>query len=302
MNWKDLFYFSTPQRTAIIFLVVLILVINGLRIFWNDIAPDPLMSKVDTSLFQQLEMIEVAEETTNSEKNHEEKTINLSSFDPNTASFERFLELGLNSGQARSIVKYRSSGGTFQNKKDFKKLYVIDETDYHRLSPYIQIAKKHQPDKALLDKGPRNEIKKEQKPVALNQCDSSDLVELKGIGPVFASRIIKYRALLGGYVNVNQLLDVYGMDSSRLNPLVNLMTLDSASLKMLNLNHSSFGALIRHPYLSKHEVKAILHYRKIQGRFGSANELVKNNILSQDQYQKIAPYLIASKKPESHNK
>jgi competence protein ComEA len=45
-------------------------------------------------------------------------------------------------------------------------------------------------------------------PVELNSADSTDLVELYGIGPVFANRILKYRDLLGGFYSVNQLLEV----------------------------------------------------------------------------------------------
>ncbi len=303
MNWKDWFHFSTPQRTAIIILVIFILLVNGLRILWDDIAFVPLMKKVDTSLFHQIEMIEVSEEAVDSLRNHEQETNDLEPFDPNTATLEQFLRLGLNRGQARSIIKYRSSGGTFQKRKDFKKLYVIDENDYRRLAPYIKISgKTPQYDHALEKASQRNDIKKEQMQVALNQCDSSDLVKLKGIGPVFASRIIKYRELLGGYVDVNQLLEVYGMDSSRLEPLKDFITLDTANLKVLSLNHASFGDLIRHPYLNKHKVKAIMHYRKMQGHFNSTDELMKNNILTQDQYHQVIPYLNANKKSDLNKK
>src|SRR5665647_1059817 len=45
----------------------------------------------------------------------------------------------------------------------------------------------------------------------LNSADSLHLLEIPGIGPVFASRIIRYRTLLGGYYAVDQLREVYGM-------------------------------------------------------------------------------------------
>src|SRR5690606_40943919 len=48
----------------------------------------------------------------------------------------------------------------------------------------------------------------------INRCTAGELVALPGIGPVLAERIIKYRNLLGGFVDKWQLVEVYGLDSS----------------------------------------------------------------------------------------
>ncbi len=50
----------------------------------------------------------------------------------------------------------------------------------------------------------------------LNICDSASLEALPGIGPVLSSRIIKYRNLIGGYVSVDQLKEVYGLPKKHL--------------------------------------------------------------------------------------
>ncbi|NDF99641.1 MAG: helix-hairpin-helix domain-containing protein, partial [Chitinophagia bacterium] len=50
--------------------------------------------------------------------------------------------------------------------------------------------------------------------MSLNESDSVSLEKLPGIGPVLASRIIRYREKLGGFYHRSQLREVYGIDDS----------------------------------------------------------------------------------------
>lgn len=47
--------------------------------------------------------------------------------------------------------------------------------------------------------------------VELNGADTTDLMRVQGIGPSYARRIVRYRALVGGFRSVEDLLQVYGM-------------------------------------------------------------------------------------------
>lgn len=58
----------------------------------------------------------------------------------------------------------------------------------------------------------------------LNQMSFDDFVELPGIGPVIAQRIIDYRAAHGPFVRVEQLLDVPGIGPARFLQLLPLVT------------------------------------------------------------------------------
>jgi len=126
--------------------------------------------------------------------------------------------------------------------------------------------------------------------IELNQADTLDLQLLKGIGPYYASNILKYRNLLGGYVKREQLLEVYGMDSSRYAGILENIRVDPESIKKLNLNTSSFKSFVRHPYFDYHIVKQIFLYRNENGRIDSVQELKDVKMVSPIIYQKIAPY------------
>ncbi len=127
--------------------------------------------------------------------------------------------------------------------------------------------------------------------IPLNTIDSAGLLPLPGIGPVYAGRIVRYRALLGGYVHLDQLLEVYGMDSLRYLPLLSFLSIDSSRIRKLNLNQASFRELLRHPYLEYEDVKALVQYRDRVGTIISKEEIATNSVLSDSVIDKVEVYL-----------
>ncbi|MFH1937754.1 MAG: helix-hairpin-helix domain-containing protein, partial [Bacteroidota bacterium] len=98
--------------------------------------------------------------------------------------------------------------------------------------------------------------------IELNRADTLDLQRLYGIGPSFARRITGYRAKLGGFMAVEQLLEVYGMDSGRYMGIRKHLTLDTSVIVRMNLNTVTFKEMIYHPYMPYELAKEIALYRK----------------------------------------
>ena len=101
--------------------------------------------------------------------------------------------------------------------------------------------------------------------VEINTADSAQLVGLSGIGPVFANRILKYRGLLGGFYSKEQLMEIYGMDSTRYDKIKEYITNDKSHLHKIDINEAEFKTLLRHPYLDYETVKQIVNYRQNKG-------------------------------------
>ena len=116
-------------------------------------------------------------------------------------------------------------------------------------------------------------------PIEINGADSAQLLPLPGIGPVFAGRIIKYRNLLGGFVLVEQLGEVYGMPAETIDRIRNRIHLDTSFIRKIRLNKASFKELLRHPYLEYEDVKSLIQYRDFKGNIISVHELRINQIL-----------------------
>jgi DNA uptake protein ComE-like DNA-binding protein len=127
--------------------------------------------------------------------------------------------------------------------------------------------------------------------IEINSADSSELTDLYGIGPAYASRIIKFRNLLGGFYKPGQLLEVYGMDSSRYSGFVNDIILDTLAIVKINLNTAGFRDLLRHPYLDYEEVRSIINFRDNNGPFLSPGQLWTDSILANAKRDVLYPYL-----------
>ena len=125
----------------------------------------------------------------------------------------------------------------------------------------------------------------------LNKCDSVSLVALPGIGPVLSARILKYRSLIGGYVSVLQLKEVYGLPEETFNLISSRVSADSLSIRKIMINEYDFKQLIRHPYFQKSDVISILKYRELKGRISGIEVMIENNLISPLTAKKIGPYL-----------
>ena len=108
-------------------------------------------------------------------------------------------------------------------------------------------------------------IKKEIEIVHLNTADTLQLLNLPEIGPYFARNIAEYREKLGGFINKEQLLEIYGFDSVRYEIISPYIILDSIAIRKLKVNHDDFKTLLRHPYIEYEDVKKIVNHRESKG-------------------------------------
>lgn len=127
--------------------------------------------------------------------------------------------------------------------------------------------------------------------IELNTADSAALLPLRGIGPVLSSRIVRYRERLGGFHAVEQLLEVYGLDTQSFYGFRDCLRVDTTLVQKINLNTAGFGELRRLPYWSFAQIKVILNYREQHGLFSSTHALYNIHALNRGTIQKVMPYL-----------
>lgn len=242
----------------------------------------------------------------------EEVPIEYFSFDPNTLNQEGWMRLGFSERQASMIVNYRAKGGRFYRKEDLQKIYAIDEADYQRIAPYIAIAagrdersasvsaqasQRNQVDQSEDKGGSRSSWTPVERPeielmIELNTADSIRLQLLPGIGPAFASRIVRYRDRLGGFHALDQLLDVYGMDAQRIAKLTPHVWIDPAQAKGLRINEADLETVGRHPLIGFKLAGILLRYRDHHGAFEGIEDIRELAIFDEEQLAKLTPYLL----------
>ena len=157
-------------------------------------------------------------------------------------------KLGFNRFQANNIIEYRKKGGEFGTETDLLKIYGIDSAFFMTVEKYIEIKIQAPPN--------RKEVNSTPLLVELNSADSLELVKLSGIGPVFASRILKYRDLLGAFHSKSQLLEVYNFSEETYSNIENYILADTIHLKKIRINFTDYGDLLRHPSLNNNHVKS----------------------------------------------
>lgn len=131
----------------------------------------------------------------------------------------------------------------------------------------------------------------------LNNADSLDLVQLYNIGPVMARRILRYRTLLGGYYRIEQLKEVYGMDSARYADITPHLTVNPTLIQRLDINSTDIDQLKKHPYLDYYQAKAIVHMREEKGPFSKVSDILNIPIIDNETYKRIEPYLTCNLQP-----
>ncbi len=114
-----------------------------------------------------------------------------------------------------------------------------------------------------------------QKPVKLNSADTTELKSLPGIGSFFAKNIVDYRNKLGGFIEKEQLLEVYAFDSTRMSNIENFITIDSIELRKVDVNNDDFKTILRHPYIEYEDVKKIVNYRESKGMIKNWEQYLK---------------------------
>ncbi|MFK7903937.1 MAG: helix-hairpin-helix domain-containing protein [Chitinophagales bacterium] len=226
--------------------------------------------------------------------------VRLFPFDPNKLSYEEGRQLGLSNQAAKALVNFVKKGMVFRKKEDFKKVYGVTEADYERLQDFIQIetkptiASKEEEGISKRERPETFHTFEEKAPISvdINTATAEDWKQLKGIGPSFSSRIIKYRDLLGGFTSPLQLKEVYGLDAILYVEIQDFLKNESLELiKTINLNMVDELTLKKHPYINAKLAKSIVKRRIRKGDYQEVDEIQKLGGVDDALFQKLSPYL-----------
>ncbi|MEZ4938277.1 MAG: helix-hairpin-helix domain-containing protein [Crocinitomicaceae bacterium] len=290
-SWKEFFYLPLKDRwiTLSIILIINAVSLTGFLYYSNE------SNQISIQIYQE----------ENIEKNklgNNKKIVDVNKIDHNA-----WMNLGFSEKQAKMICNYRKQIGGFKNEASLLNVFCIDSVfisrkDIHLIftssmsmdSKYTY-GKTEESDSNLLHGliSTKEKIELPEKVsviIELNTANKSELENLPGIGVVLSERIIKYRDLLGGYRSINQIREVYGMSEKNFNRFYTFLKING-EVKKINLNNTDFKELIRHPYLDKNHVKAILNFKKQHGEFQSIEQLNEIYSIPDSIFVKIRPYL-----------
>ena len=203
---KEYFEYHSNERKGILGLMVLIVAVMGINILI------PYFVSPERGDFSKYESLIKAWEAENKKNRSLPAQHELFSFDPNTLDSAGFRRLGLTARQTKTLMNYRRKGGRFKEKNDLAKIYGIDDSLYHLLSPYISIPA------AANRKSGRGEVAAKNKPRVLFSFDPNtlpyDSLLLLGFSGKLAGQIVHYREKGGRFKTKESLLKIYSMDTA----------------------------------------------------------------------------------------
>ena len=300
---RELFHFTQKERNGIIALLSLIFILIAINIFLPYIVKNKV---VDTSKWKN----EVDEFLSHQDQQEPfTKPTEIIPFDPNNVTANELSQIGLPAKVAANWIRYIEKGGRFKKKEDVKRIYGMTTFEFDRIQRFILFPKATKtPDGAKTTSGIRNMVNhrgdslitdhrslttnrifKRVESIELNKADSTELVKLPGIGPVLASRIIRYRNLLGGYYAVSQLHEVYGLREEHFTSASPYLNLDAENFRRFNINFASLPELGKHPYIGFKTARKIVKLRDEREKYSSVDDL--SDLMTLDSLKRLTPYL-----------
>ena len=234
--------------------------------------------------------------------------VRLAPFDPNGLSAEGWEARGVPHFVAGRIVSYGQKAGGFRAKSQVQRIYGLPDSVYQRLAPFMQLPAavparepvSYAAGRPLFGENgsgapgrfPRKPL--HLQPFDLNLADTTQLMQIKGIGRGRAKYIVKQRVELGGYLTENHLKEVFVLrDAPDLVDSLRKYTFVAAGFvpRPVHLNSGTFDELWPHPYVGKPLARLIVAYRKQHGPFATPDDLQQIKIMKEESFVKLRPYV-----------
>ncbi|MCJ8163997.1 helix-hairpin-helix domain-containing protein [Pontibacter sp. E15-1] len=227
-------------------------------------------------------------------------------FNPNKLTVEEWQAFGLPKYLAQRILNYRSKVGDLSYKAELGRIYGLPDSVFQRLYPYIQLPEtrpaKNRRSQWTAGRGhPIPEFDRDRNPPRakfilapfnINTADTTQLKQIRGIGSKLSARIVKYRDGLGGFHQVAQLTEVYGLQPEIIDSLQKYTFVpDVYTPRQLHLNTATADELKAHPYISSNVARALVAYREQHGHYQQLEDIRKVKLVTAELFEKLRPYL-----------
>lgn len=284
MIFKSHFRFNKQERSGIFFLLLVIVVLQGINYFLSSSPNNSnallVLNESDQAHLDSLRKVE------------SERLDKIFPFNPNYIGDYKGYQLGMSPAQLDRLQEYRSTGRFVNSASEFQKVTQVSDSLLRILSPYFKFPEwKNQ----YTSNDAQSRIKSKVKSTVvgdLNSATAEDLMQISGIGPTLSARIVKFRDRLGGFLVNDQLYDVYGLEAEVVKRTLDKFQVKSApTIKKIAINTASAEELAKLVYINFDLAREIVAYRNLNGPFTNLDELSNVTSFPKERIERIKLYL-----------
>lgn len=205
-------------------------------------------------------------------------------FNPNEYKFEEWMALGLSEKQSIAVLKFLKY--PIYSNAELKRIVVIPEELYELIKDSTlyppRIHEKNKPAEYLL----------EQKliQVDINTADLDAVLQAKDIFIFDAKQLIRKRDELGGFVNEEQLNEVWQSTPEKVEVWKKYLVINPQAVRKININTCSVQELADHPYISWNLANSLVKLRLQNGPYKQMNDTKKSVLMTEELFDKLKPY------------
>ena len=287
-NLKSHFLFNRQQRSGILFLVLLILCLQGVYFFFDFSSEEDVLdlsSHEIRALVSEIDSIQRVEIEARKPKRYP--------FNPNFISDFKGYTLGMSSEEIDRLLKFRKQNKWINSASDFHKVTRVSDSLLNELIPFFKFPEwvTNPKKKKWISKNDVSEKQYSEK-IDLNEATIVELQTVRGIGETLSTRIVAYRDRLGGFKSNVQLNQVYGLRQDVIERNLHEFTVKTPKeIKTISINKATASDIATIPGISFELAKKIWEFRILNESIAQFSDLEKIEGLSKGKLDLIKLYL-----------
>ncbi|SHH80452.1 ComEA family DNA-binding protein [Flavobacterium defluvii] len=272
--FSQYFKFTSYQKTGI-FLLFIIIITLQLIYFFADFNQYQKTFPEENKWLALQKDIDAEKEAKYNEKQK------VYTFNPNFISDYKGYKLGMSVEEIDRLLAFRKENKYVNSAEEFQKVTQISDSLLKIISPLFKFpdwAQKRNDFKAEKKEYVQKTFSKKENIIIkdINQATQEDLIAIYGIGEVLSSRILKQKEILGGFVSMEQLQDVWGLSPEVITQLnSHFKVIIPSGFKKIAINDATLKELSQFPYFKYNLAKQIVTYRSMNGNFNNIEDLSK---------------------------
>lgn len=286
---KSYFAFSAEQRTGIMILFTIIIILQSVYFFVDFNTTQSVSPNKQKWLAMQFKIDSLKEL-------NPKYIVKIYPFNPNFITDYKGYKLGMSVLEIDRLLDYRKENKYVNSAKEFQAVTQVSDSLLNAIAPYFKF-----PDWVKNKMNNKGYVKYENKAFAkkekvalidINLATQEDLIKIYGIGEVIALRILKLKESLGGFVSMEQMNDVWGLSPEVVENLNSHFKVYALPLlHKIDINNASLKEISQFSYFRYALAKEIVTYRSMNGDIKNVEDLIKIKGFPVEKANIIALYL-----------